>query len=134
MRRCNAPGIALEGEDGHQAQLRESFALSNVSEPLLALGKLLRKGWKLEGANDNVKLTHGLFSKQLSFRRNSLVTEAQTRKAHEERPKHEARGAGEENRLIFDGLKGLVEVGPRKTATHRVDFPYKSGCEVVCFF
>ena len=70
--------IVLEGEDGHQVQLRESFALSNVSEPLLAL---LRKGWKLEGENDNVRLTHGLFRKRLGFRHNSLVTEAKIRNA-----------------------------------------------------
>ena len=84
--------VALEGEDGHQAHLRENFALSNVSEPLV------RKGWKLEGANDNVKLTHGLFSKQLSFRHNSLVTEAKMRKVHERSPESRLEVQREESR------------------------------------
>ena len=35
--------IVLEDDQGQMVQLRESFALSNVSEPLLALGKLLRR-------------------------------------------------------------------------------------------
>ena len=34
--------IELEDEDGQLVELRESFALSNVKEPLLALGKLMR--------------------------------------------------------------------------------------------
>ena len=41
--------IELEDEEGHLVGLGESFALSNVKEPLLALGKLLRRGWKIEG-------------------------------------------------------------------------------------
>ena len=43
--------VVLEGEDGHQIhnrETRESLALSNVSETLLAFGKLLRKGCKLQ--------------------------------------------------------------------------------------
>ena len=35
--------IELEDEEGHLVGLGESFALSNVKEPLLALGKLLRR-------------------------------------------------------------------------------------------
>ena len=68
--------VELEDEEGHLVELRESFALSNVKEPLLALGKLLRRGWKIEGENGDARLTHGLFSKNLQFRRNSLVVDA----------------------------------------------------------
>ena len=69
--------VELEDEEGHLVELRESFALSNVKEPLLALGKLLRRGWKIEGEEGEVRLTHGVFSKNLQFRRNSLVVEGQ---------------------------------------------------------
>ena len=73
--------IELEDEEGHLVELRESFALSNVKEPLLALGKLLTRGWKIEGEEGDVRLTHGLFSKSLQFRHNnSLVVDAKTRK------------------------------------------------------
>ena len=72
--------IELEDEDGHLVELRESFALSIVKEPLLALGKLLRRGWKIEGEGGDVRLTHGLFSKRLQFRHNSLVVDAKIRK------------------------------------------------------
>ena len=44
--------------------MRESFALSNVKEPLLALGKLPRRGWKIEGEGGDARLTHGLFVQQ----------------------------------------------------------------------
>ena len=70
----------LEDEDGHLVELRESFALSNVKEPLLALGKLLRRGWKIEGEGGDVRLTHGLFSKSLQFRHNPLVVDAKIRR------------------------------------------------------
>ena len=72
--------IELEDEEGHLVELRESFALSNVKEPLLALGKLLGRGWKIEGEGGDVRLTHGLFSKSLQFRHNSLVVDAKIRK------------------------------------------------------
>ena len=40
--------VELEDEEGHLVELRENFTLSNVKEPLFALGKLLRRGWKIE--------------------------------------------------------------------------------------
>ena len=41
--------VLMEDETGQWVCLRETFAVSNVSEPLLALGKLLKKGgsWRL---------------------------------------------------------------------------------------
>ena len=46
--------ILLKDDGGNWACLRETFAVSNVAEPLLALGKLLKKGWKLEIEDDEV--------------------------------------------------------------------------------
>ena len=50
--------VLLEDESGQWICLRETFAVSNVAEPLLALGKLLKKGWKLETENEEVKLKY----------------------------------------------------------------------------
>ena len=65
--------VELTDEDGNKVCLRETFALSNVAEPLLALGKLLRRGWRVEGRDDEVYLTCGEFDKMLKTRNNSLV-------------------------------------------------------------
>ena len=72
--------IELEDEEGHLIELRENFALSNVKEALLALDKLLRRGWKIKGEGGDMRLTHGLFSKSLEFRQNSWVVDAKIRK------------------------------------------------------
>lgn len=81
-----------------KSKVKEAFAIADVGTPLSkknALGdaqgmgggglrgrgfifeKALRCPTCLNGENDDVKLTHGVFSQRLSFRRNSLVTEAQ---------------------------------------------------------
>jgi hypothetical protein len=52
----------------------------NVAEPLLALGKLLKKGWKVETENDEVKLKFGEFTKVLNLRNHCLIAEASVRK------------------------------------------------------
>lgn len=68
--------VLLEDETGHCICLRETCAVSNVAKPLLALGKLLKKGWKMETENDEVKLKFGEFTKVLNFRNHSLIAEA----------------------------------------------------------
>ena len=72
--------IILEDQNGNQVHMRETFGLANVNEPLLALGKLIKKGWKVIGEKDGVQLSYGAFSKSVHFRNNSLVTEAVIRK------------------------------------------------------
>ena len=48
--------LAVIREDaGNTMCPRETVALSNVSDPLLALGKLVKLGWRLEGG-DQVNL------------------------------------------------------------------------------
>ena len=82
------PGGALrravvEIEDDHDhgnvVRLRETFALSTVAEPLVALGKLLKHGWRVEGDGEEVKLACENFSKTIGFRSNSLSTMARIR-------------------------------------------------------
>ena len=59
---------------GNMVAIKETFALSNVAEPLLALGKLLKKGWKVEGHDGEVYLSFGEFNMAVQSRHNSLVT------------------------------------------------------------
>lgn len=76
--------IVMEDDYGNQVHLRETFALSNVTEPLLALGKMIKKGWMVTGFNNEVKLSYGDFNKAVGFRNNSLVTKATVRTVNEE--------------------------------------------------
>ena len=76
--------VVLEGSEGNQVHMRETFALSNVKEPLLALGKLIKKGWKAVCEQDGVMLSFGTFHKSVQFRNRSLVTSAVIRRAEEE--------------------------------------------------
>ena len=76
--------VVLEGGEGNQVHMRETFALSNVKEPLLALGKLIKKGWKAVCEQDGVMLSFGTFHKSVQFRNRSLVTSAVIRRAEEE--------------------------------------------------
>ena len=76
--------VVLEDSDGNQVHMRETFALSNVKEPLLALGKLLKKGWKVSGGQDEVALSYGTFNKPIQFRNHSLVTTAVIRRVEDE--------------------------------------------------
>eukprot|EP00435_Cladocopium_sp_Y103_P050701 s939_g15.t1 len=71
--------VTLEDDFGNVVELRETFALSNVSDPLLALGKMLKRGWKVEGDGVGVRLVHGDFNKSVGFRSNSLALEAEIR-------------------------------------------------------
>ena len=71
--------IELEDDSGTKVCVNETFALSNVSEPLLALGKLLRRGWKVGGEDGQVHLTFGEFDKVVESRKNSLVVSAEIR-------------------------------------------------------
>ena len=64
---------------GNMVAIKETFALSNVAEPLLALGKLLKKGWKVEGHDGEVYLSFGEFNMAVQSRHNSLVTRATIR-------------------------------------------------------
>ena len=41
--------VELVDDEGNKACIKETFALSNVAEPLLALGKMLKKGWTVAG-------------------------------------------------------------------------------------
>ena len=71
--------VTMEDDQGSIVELRETFALSNVSDPLLALGKMLKRGWKVEGSGGEVKLIHGDFYKTVGFKSNSLALEAEIR-------------------------------------------------------
>ena len=77
---CAKPWSSLKTREGHLVELRENFALSNVKESILALGKLLRRGWKIEGEGDDLCLTHRLFSKSLQLTHNSFVVDVKIRK------------------------------------------------------
>ena len=116
--------IELENEEGHLVELRESFALSNVKEPLLALGKLLRRGWKIEGESGDVRLTHGLFSKSLQFRHNSLAVDAKIRKVGTimDQPVEESkvRAVTMEFQFLLKSLLGVA--GWHLTSDRRVPF------------
>ena len=72
--------IIMSDDVGNQILMKETFALASVSEPLLALGKLLKKGWRVNGQ----QLTYGAFNKRIRFRHNSLVTDVVIRKVDEE--------------------------------------------------
>lgn len=74
-----ASSCGIEDDHGNVARLRETFALSSVSEPLVALGKLLKRGWRVAGDGEDVKLACGEFSKTIWFRSNSLSTVAKIR-------------------------------------------------------
>ena len=115
--------IELEDEEGHLVGLGESFALSNVKEPLLALGKLLRRGWKIEGEGGDDSLTHGLFSKSLQFR-HTLVVGAKIRKVGTvvDQPVEESKVRAAT--MEFQGLlKSLLDVaGWHFTGDRRVPF------------
>ena len=41
--------VELVDDEGNKACIKETFALSNAAEPLLALGKMLKKGWTVAG-------------------------------------------------------------------------------------
>ena len=71
--------VEMEDDQGNVVRLRETFALSKVSEPLVALGKLLKHGWRVEGDGEEVKLACENFSKTIGFRSNSLSTMAKIR-------------------------------------------------------
>ena len=71
--------VELTDEAGNKVCLRETFALSNVAEPLLALGKIVRRGWRVEGRDGEIHLSCGIFDKVLTMRNNSLVTDAEIR-------------------------------------------------------
>ena len=77
--------VVIQDDMGNTMCLRETFALSNVSDRLLALGKLVKLGWRLENG-DQVKLAYNEFSKSWDFRQNSLVMMAQIRKVDGEVP------------------------------------------------
>lgn len=59
--------IEIEDDHGNVAKLTETFALSSVAEPLVALGKLLKKGWKVEGDGAEVKLACGVSKQQFVY-------------------------------------------------------------------
>ena len=71
--------VELVDVNGTVVSIKETFALSNVSEPLLALGKLLKRGWKVEGHDGEVHLSFGDFSMVVQSRHNSLVAQAKIR-------------------------------------------------------
>ena len=66
-------------DEGNQACIKETFALSNVTEPLLALGKMLKEGWKVAGQGGQVHLSCSDFDNVVQSRHNSLVTKASIR-------------------------------------------------------
>ena len=69
--------VTLVDDSGVAIQIRETFAVSTVAEPLLALGKLMKKGWAVSGENGEIKLRYGnSFCKTVQLRQNSLVTDA----------------------------------------------------------
>jgi hypothetical protein len=71
--------VELVDGAGNMVVIKETFALSNVAEPLLALGKLLKKGWKVAGHDGEVYLSFGEFNMAVQSRHNSLVTQATIR-------------------------------------------------------
>ena len=52
--------VVLEDSEGKQVHMRETFALSNAKEPLLAVGKLIKKGWKVSGRQEEGALSYGM--------------------------------------------------------------------------
>eukprot|EP00435_Cladocopium_sp_Y103_P040582 s1727_g11.t1 len=73
--------VVIKDDMDNTMCLQETFALSNVSDPFLALGKMVKLGWRLEGG-DQVKLAYKDFTKALDIRQNSLVMMAQIRKVN----------------------------------------------------
>eukprot|EP00435_Cladocopium_sp_Y103_P017353 s850_g4.t1 len=71
--------VELEDDLGNRVCIKETFALSNVMEPLLALGKMLKKGWRVGGQHGEVHLSYGDFDKVVQSRNNSLMTQASIR-------------------------------------------------------
>lgn len=73
--------IVLVDNSGAKMVIEEVFAISNVDTPLLAAGKLLRKGWSLNPDScGGVSLAYGTqFEKSLEFRRNSLILDGEIR-------------------------------------------------------
>ena len=71
--------VELVDDEGNKACIKETFALSNVMEPLWASGKMLKKGWKVGGQAGGVHLSYGDFDKIVRSRNNSLVTRASIR-------------------------------------------------------
>ena len=72
--------VVIQDDMGNTMCLKDTFALLNVTDPLLAVGKLMKLGWRINGG-DNVKLAYkDEFSKSLDFRQNSLVMMAEIRR------------------------------------------------------
>ena len=70
--------MMTQTEDGKYIGLRESFILANVKQPLLALGRWMKKGWDLKRSKDG-GTHHYLVSKHhrvpLIWKNNSLAFE-----------------------------------------------------------
>ena len=71
--------VELVDDEGNKACIKETFALSNVAEPLLALGKILKKGWTVAGQDCEIHLSYEDFNKVVESRNNALVTYASIR-------------------------------------------------------
>eukprot|EP00435_Cladocopium_sp_Y103_P028477 s351_g7.t1 len=112
--------VELMDNDGNKVCLKETFALPNVMEPLLALGKMIRKGWKVEGQGGEVRLSYKEFNKVLESRNNSLVTQATIRVVDTEKKEVKVRAVT----MSFAGLmRDLVEVpGWHLSLDRRVPF------------
>ena len=85
----DAQGNAMENHgsrfvnlDLGPAVIQEEFFASSVKSPLLSLGKLMRKGWTLEHRDSHLCLVYQEVQVPVSFRRNSLMIQAQVSVVH----------------------------------------------------
>ena len=111
--------VVLQDEQGSEVHLRETFALASVQEPLLSLGKLVKRGWKVGGDDAGATLSYGAFQKQVGYRNNSLVTKAVVRQVEEVDP-----AAIRAVTITFEGpMKTKVDV-PGWQLTHNKEIPF----------
>ena len=104
--------VTLEDDNGNLVEIRETFALSKVTDPLLALGKMLRRGWKIGSDGQDVKLVHGDFNKTVNFRSNSLALEAEIRMVGEQPSSVPTTPAVRQVTMSFEGMMNSLLTVP----------------------
>ena len=67
--------LTARSAKGGEVKFIENFAIGNVSQPLMSLGKMLRQGWRIGGDSHGLLLCHAESGMEIPARleRNSLV-------------------------------------------------------------
>ena len=59
--------------DGRPVKLKEIFVVANVKQPLVAMGKWMKKGWMIQNVKDKFYLQKGDYYLPLEWQRNTLT-------------------------------------------------------------